>query len=52
MSNFPRFYNPNRIGTLYYPDVATIAAEATSCWPEARRGGQRKCPPGHHRHAG
>lgn len=30
MSNFPSFYNPNRIGTLYYPDVATIAAEATN----------------------
>ena len=28
MSNFPSFYNPSRIGTLYYPDVATIAAEA------------------------
>ena len=30
MSKFPRFYDPNRIGTLYYPDVATIAAEATA----------------------
>ncbi|MCC6603284.1 MAG: hypothetical protein IT327_08745 [Anaerolineae bacterium] len=30
MSNFPSFYNPNRIGTLYYPDVATIAAEANT----------------------
>ena len=30
MSNFPSFYDPNRIGTLYYPDVATIAAEATN----------------------
>ncbi|KAA3660537.1 MAG: hypothetical protein DWQ04_19155 [Chloroflexi bacterium] len=28
MSNFPKFYNPSRIGTLFYPDVATIAAEA------------------------
>ena len=25
---FPTFYNPNQIGTLFYPDVATIAAEA------------------------
>ena len=29
MSNFPSFYDPSRIGTLFYPDVATIAAEAT-----------------------
>ncbi|MCP5099760.1 MAG: hypothetical protein GY943_29755 [Chloroflexi bacterium] len=28
MNNFPTFYNPNRIGTLFYPDVAAIAAEA------------------------
>ena len=28
MSNFPSFYNPSRIGTLFYPDAATIAAEA------------------------
>ncbi|MCB8979640.1 MAG: hypothetical protein H6657_19700 [Ardenticatenaceae bacterium] len=28
MSNFPSFYDPSRIGTLYYPDVARIAAEA------------------------
>ena len=30
MSKFPTFYDPSRIGTLYYPDVATIAAEATT----------------------
>ncbi|MCB8924719.1 MAG: hypothetical protein H6652_03745 [Ardenticatenaceae bacterium] len=30
MSNLPSFYDPSRIGTLYYPDVATIAAEATN----------------------
>ncbi|WP_420628093.1 hypothetical protein [Candidatus Leptofilum sp.] len=30
MSKFPSFYDPNRIGTLFYPDVATIAAEATA----------------------
>lgn len=30
MSNFPSFYNPNRIGTLHYPDYGAIAAEATS----------------------
>ena len=30
MSNFPNFYNPSRIGSLFYPDVATIAAEATA----------------------
>jgi nicotinamidase/pyrazinamidase len=26
--NFPKFYQPDRIGTLFYPDVAAIAAEA------------------------
>jgi nicotinamidase-related amidase len=30
MSKFPSFYDPSRIGTLYYPDVATIATEATN----------------------
>ena len=30
MSKFPGFYDPSRIGTLHYPDVATIAAEATN----------------------
>lgn len=30
MSKFPSFYDPSRIGTLHYPDVATIAAEATN----------------------
>lgn len=30
MSKFPSFYDPSRIGTLFYPDVATIAAEATA----------------------
>lgn len=30
MSSFPSFYDPGRIGTLFYPDVATIAAEATA----------------------
>jgi nicotinamidase-related amidase len=25
---FPRFYNPERIGRLFYPDLAAIAAEA------------------------
>ncbi len=28
MNQFPNFYDPNRIGTLFYPDVAAIAAEA------------------------
>lgn len=28
MSNYPTIYNPSRIGTLYYPDYAAIAAEA------------------------
>lgn len=28
MSNFPQFYNPNRIGKLFHPDVATISADA------------------------
>ncbi|MFZ0543969.1 MAG: hypothetical protein WAM60_00930 [Candidatus Promineifilaceae bacterium] len=27
-NQFPSFYDPNRIGTLFYPDVAQIAAEA------------------------
>ncbi len=30
MSNFPSFYDPSRIGTLHYPDVAAIVAEATT----------------------
>lgn len=28
MALFPSFYDPDRIGTLFYPDVATIAADA------------------------
>jgi nicotinamidase/pyrazinamidase len=28
--NFPEFYQPDRIGTLFYPDVAAIAAEAAT----------------------
>ncbi|MCA9970118.1 MAG: hypothetical protein KC425_07880 [Anaerolineales bacterium] len=28
MSNFPSFYTPSRIGTLFYPDYGAIAAEA------------------------
>ncbi len=28
MNKFPGFYNPQRIGTLFYPNVAGIAAEA------------------------
>ena len=28
MNNYPSIYNPARIGTLFYPDVATITAEA------------------------
>lgn len=30
MSKFPSFYDPKRIGTLFHPDVAVIAAEAAS----------------------
>ena len=30
MASFPAFYDPNRIGTLFHPDVAAIAAEAAS----------------------
>lgn len=30
MNRFPNFYDPNRIGTLFYPDVATIASEAAA----------------------
>ncbi len=37
MNQFPQFYNPTRIGTLYYPDVATIAvsAQAANLRPSA-----------------
>jgi len=28
MDNFPAFYDPDRIGTLFYPEYAAIAAEA------------------------
>ncbi|GAB4161179.1 MAG: hypothetical protein Fur0021_34080 [Candidatus Promineifilaceae bacterium] len=28
MNNFPHFYDPSRIGTLFYPDKAAIAAAA------------------------
>lgn len=28
MNNFPTFYNPQRIGTLFHPNVAVIAADA------------------------
>jgi nicotinamidase-related amidase len=28
MASFPDFYDPSRIGTLFYPDVSTIAAHA------------------------
>jgi nicotinamidase/pyrazinamidase len=30
MNPFPSFYNPDRIGRLFYPDVAAIAAEAAA----------------------
>lgn len=30
MARFPDFYDPDRIGTLFCPDVATIAAEAVA----------------------
>ena len=30
MSNFPSFYDPNRIGTLFHPDVAAIAVDAAA----------------------
>jgi nicotinamidase-related amidase len=30
MDGFPSFYDPGRIGTLFYPDVARIAAEAAA----------------------
>ena len=28
--SFPAFYDPQKIGTLFYPDIATIAAEAAA----------------------
>ena len=30
MVNYPDFYEPNRIGRLFYPDVSTIATQADS----------------------
>jgi len=30
MNAFPAFYDPNRIGTLFYPDGAAIAADASA----------------------
>jgi nicotinamidase/pyrazinamidase len=30
MNRFPTFYNPGRVGTLFYPNVAAIAAEAAA----------------------
>ncbi len=30
MTPFPTFYNPQQIGTLFYPDMATIADEANA----------------------
>lgn len=30
MDSFPDFYDPQRIGTLFYPDMATIAQEAAT----------------------
>jgi nicotinamidase-related amidase len=30
MTTFPAFYNPDRIGTLFHPEVAHIAAEAAA----------------------
>ncbi len=30
MTQFPAFYDPNRIGTLFHPDVAAIAADAVA----------------------
>lgn len=30
MTDFPSFYNPDRIGTLFYPDYAAVAAEAAT----------------------
>ena len=42
MAAFPDFYNPERIGTLFYPDVATIAADAAAAGhARGRRGGRR-----------
>ena len=30
MAEFPAFYNPGRIGTLFHPDVARVASEAAA----------------------
>lgn len=38
MKSFPQFYDPTRIGTLFYPDVSAIAKEAkTAQLPPADR---------------
>ena len=40
MADFPDFYDPNRIGKLFYPDASTIAAQAESAGlPPAERDG-------------
>lgn len=42
MHNFPDFYDPQRIGTLYYPDVARIADHAQrNSLPPAAQDGQK-----------
>ena len=30
MNDLPTFYDPQRIGTLFYPDMATISAAAST----------------------
>jgi nicotinamidase-related amidase len=42
MTQLPSFFDPSRIGTLFYPDMATIAAEAASAGLEAAAQDRRK----------
>jgi len=42
MASLPEFYDPDRIGTLFYPDVAAIAAQAeTADLPPAEQDSRR-----------
>ncbi|MBK8128788.1 MAG: hypothetical protein IPK53_07525 [bacterium] len=48
MNKFPAFYNSQRIGTLFYPDVAGIAADAGQANLPPATQDKQKNPPGHH----
>ncbi len=42
MTQFPAFYDPNRIGTLFHPDVAAIAADAVAAGLQAAAEDKKK----------